>query len=78
MSATHPQKAAQSAAPAAPDHRPRRGVLLLNLGTPDRPDTPAVRRYLREFLGDPDVIKLPPKMRWFNKPLASMIALLRR
>ncbi|HEY1126480.1 MAG TPA: ferrochelatase, partial [Actinomycetota bacterium] len=29
------------------------GVLLVNLGTPDAPETGAVRRYLREFLGDP-------------------------
>ena len=36
------------------------GVLLLNLGTPDAPTVPAVRRYLREFLTDPRVIRLPP------------------
>ena len=36
------------------------GLLLLNLGTPDEPTTPAVRRYLREFLGDPRVIDLNP------------------
>ncbi|MBI2792237.1 MAG: ferrochelatase [Gammaproteobacteria bacterium] len=35
------------------------GVLLINLGTPDNPDTKAVRRYLREFLSDPRVIDLP-------------------
>jgi ferrochelatase len=29
------------------------GLLLINLGTPDEPTAPAVRRYLREFLGDP-------------------------
>ena len=33
------------------------GVLLLNLGTPEAPDAPAVRRYLREFLSDPRVIE---------------------
>jgi protoporphyrin/coproporphyrin ferrochelatase len=32
------------------------GLLLINLGTPDAPTTPAVRRYLREFLSDPRVI----------------------
>jgi ferrochelatase len=32
------------------------GLLLLNLGTPEAPDTAAVRRYLREFLSDPRVI----------------------
>ena len=34
-------------------------MLLLNLGTPDAPDARSVRRYLREFLGDPRVIDLP-------------------
>lgn len=34
------------------------GVLLVNLGTPDEPDAPAIRRYLREFLSDPRVVNL--------------------
>ncbi|MHC4948997.1 MAG: ferrochelatase [Planctomycetota bacterium] len=51
-----------------------RGVLLLNLGTPDEPDVPSVRRYLSEFLADPEVIRLPRGCRWFNKPLARLIA----
>jgi ferrochelatase len=33
------------------------GVLLVNLGTPDAADAPAVRRYLKEFLTDPRVIE---------------------
>jgi protoporphyrin/coproporphyrin ferrochelatase len=33
------------------------GVLLVNLGTPDAADAPAVRRYLKEFLSDPRVIE---------------------
>lgn len=37
---------------------PRFGVLLVNLGTPDEPTTPAVRRYLAEFLSDPRVVDL--------------------
>lgn len=32
------------------------GVLLLNVGSPDKPETRAVRRYLRQFLSDPRVI----------------------
>lgn len=40
------------------------GVLLLNLGTPDDPSVPAVRRYLREFLSDPRVVDLPAVARW--------------
>lgn len=34
------------------------GLLLINLGTPDAPETGAVRRYLREFLSDPRVIDI--------------------
>ncbi|MCC6890385.1 MAG: ferrochelatase [Hyphomicrobiales bacterium] len=33
------------------------GVLLVNLGTPDAADVPAVRRYLREFLSDRRVVE---------------------
>jgi ferrochelatase len=40
------------------------GVLLVNLGTPDNPQTSSVRRYLREFLGDPRVMTLPAPLRW--------------
>jgi len=39
--------------------RNKTGVLLINLGTPDEPQTGPVRKYLREFLGDPRVIDLP-------------------
>ena len=38
----------------------RTGLLLINLGTPDAPTTSAVRRYLREFLGDPRVLDIHP------------------
>ncbi|MBI4412361.1 MAG: ferrochelatase [Deltaproteobacteria bacterium] len=40
------------------------GVLLINLGTPDEPTVPAVRRYLKEFLSDPYVIDINPLARW--------------
>lgn len=43
---------------------PTIGVLLVNLGTPDAPTTPAVRRYLREFLMDPRVLDINPAGRW--------------
>lgn len=43
---------------------PAVGVLLVNLGTPDAPDTPSLRRYLREFLSDPRVIELPRFTWW--------------
>ena len=55
----------------------KRGVLLLNLGSPEGCDPRSVRRYLAEFLADPEVIRLPRGMRWFGKPLARMIARLR-
>lgn len=42
----------------------RLGVLVVNLGTPDAPETAAVRRYLREFLWDPRVIELPRPLWW--------------
>jgi len=43
---------------------PGLGVLLINLGTPDAPTVPAVRRYLAEFLSDPRVIELPRTLWW--------------
>ena len=43
---------------------PPLGVLLVNLGTPESPDTGDVRRYLREFLSDPRVIDINPLARW--------------
>ncbi len=33
------------------------GVLIVNLGTPDAADAPAIHRYLKEFLTDPRVIE---------------------
>lgn len=39
------------------------GVLLCNLGTPDRPKCPGLRKYLAEFLMDPRVIELPKLLR---------------
>ncbi len=42
----------------------KRALLLVNLGTPKSPSVDDVRDYLREFLGDPDVISLPAPLRW--------------
>ncbi|MCD6059910.1 MAG: ferrochelatase-2, chloroplastic-like [Moraxellaceae bacterium] len=44
--------------------RPRLGVVLVNLGTPDSPTPAAVRRYLRQFLSDPRVIEVPRFLWW--------------
>ncbi|MGZ3862088.1 MAG: ferrochelatase [Bacteroidia bacterium] len=40
-------------------------VLLVNLGTPDNPSTPAVRKYLGEFLNDRRVIDISAIGRFF-------------
>lgn len=47
-------------------------VLLVNLGTPDAPTAPALRRYLAEFLSDPRVVEIPALV-W--KPLLHGIIL---
>ena len=46
------------------NNTPKTGVLLVNLGTPDSPSTPDVRKYLREFLMDGRVIDFPFIPRW--------------
>ena len=64
MSIGQPQTPAAATArhPGLP--KQRIGVLLVNLGTPDGPDTASVRRYLREFLMDPRVIDISALGRW--------------
>ncbi|WP_240732726.1 ferrochelatase [Halioglobus maricola] len=52
--------------------RPRTGILLTNLGTPDAPDKAAVKRYLKEFLSDYRVVDLP---RWLWIPLLNGVIL---
>jgi protoporphyrin/coproporphyrin ferrochelatase len=44
--------------------RARTAVLLVNLGTPDEPTAPALRRYLAEFLSDPRVVEIPRLVWW--------------
>ena len=39
-------------------------ILLVNLGTPDAPAAPAVRRYLKQFLSDPRVVEIPRLLWW--------------
>ena len=43
----------------------RTAVLFCNLGTPDSPSTPDVRRYLKEFLSDRRVVEIPRLVWWF-------------
>ena len=40
------------------------GVLYCNLGTPDAPTAPALRRYLAEFLSDQRVVEIPRPIWW--------------
>jgi ferrochelatase len=51
---------------------PRPHLLLVNLGTPDAPTPESVRRFLDEFLSDPDVIDFP---KWFWQPILQGIIL---
>jgi len=46
------------------DSPPCTGILLANLGTPDEPTAPALRRYLAEFLSDPRVIETHKLIWW--------------
>ncbi|PKP75787.1 MAG: ferrochelatase [Alphaproteobacteria bacterium HGW-Alphaproteobacteria-6] len=55
--------------------RPRIGVLLANLGTPDGHGYWPMRRYLNEFLSDRRVIDYP---RWKWQPLLQLIILSKR
>jgi ferrochelatase len=41
-----------------------KGLLLLNLGTPDAPTPEKVRDYLTQFLMDPYVVDIPWPLRW--------------
>ena len=43
---------------------PKTAVLLVNLGTPEAPTAPALRRYLKEFLSDPRVVEIPRLLWW--------------
>ena len=61
MSALLPEPAQRHGAPTS---GPQTAVLLCNLGTPDEPTAPALRRYLAEFLGDPRVVEIP-RLPWW-------------
>lgn len=68
-----PMRTSLDSAPP-PRHRPT-GLIVANLGTPDAPTAEAVKRYLREFLGDPKVVDIPKPL-W--KTLLELIILPRR
>ena len=51
--------------PSPSNSKPQqRGVLLLNLGSPDSPEVEDVRRYLAEFLSDPRIVEMPRLLWW--------------
>ncbi|MFN8357464.1 MAG: ferrochelatase [Spirosomataceae bacterium] len=50
--------------PKSTGSQAKKGVLLVNLGTPDSPNVSDVRKYLREFLMDGRVIDIPFIGRW--------------
>jgi ferrochelatase len=58
------------------DHPPVRsgkvGLLLVNLGSPDAPDVPAVKSYLDQFLSDRRVVEIPAIL-W--QPLLKLVIL---
>jgi ferrochelatase len=45
-------------------HHRRSAVLLVNVGSPAEPTAPAVRKYLRQFLGDARVLDMNGAARW--------------
>jgi ferrochelatase len=63
LPATHVEQKVSSEKPEA-NSKVKTGILLVNLGTPDSPSVPDVRKYLREFLSDPRVIDTSPLSRW--------------
>ncbi|MRX49279.1 ferrochelatase [Paracoccus sp. S-4012] len=70
---THQPAHAPADHPALP--KPKVGVLIANLGTPDNHDYWSMRRYLSEFLSDQRVIDYP---RWKWQPLLQGIILSKR
>jgi len=58
-----PEPPFQHGQPAA--SAPRTAILWCNLGTPDAPDAPSLRRYLAQFLSDERVIEIPKPVWWF-------------
>ncbi|MSQ02428.1 MAG: hypothetical protein EXR71_11145 [Myxococcales bacterium] len=55
--------------------RVKRGILLVNVGSPDAPSTVTVREYLARFLSDPRILGMPA---WVRLPLVhGLIAPLR-
>ncbi len=54
--------------------KPKIGVLITNLGTPDEPEKKSLKVYLKEFLLDTRVVESPPA-RWLWKATLNLIIL---
>ena len=54
--------------------KPKIGILLSNLGTPDAPTKQAVKPFLRQFLSDTRVIE-PPPPKWIWKLILNVVIL---
>lgn len=70
-----PQTPPHAPADHPPVHRPKVGVVIANLGTPDATDYWSMRRYLNEFLSDKRVIDYPS---WKWQPILQGIILTKR
>jgi|TARA_B110000090_G_scaffold48082_1_gene54786 ferrochelatase len=57
---------------ATSEKKMKLGVLLLNLGGPEK--TKDVEGFLYNLFADPDIIRLPPLLAWAQRPLALFIA----
>lgn len=53
------------------------GILVANLGTPDAPTAPALRRYLRQFFDDRRVFEFP-RLTWWLLTRAIILNNVRR
>jgi ferrochelatase len=47
------------------EQKPRVGILVTNLGTPQAAERGALRTYLKQFLSDPRVVEVPRALWWF-------------
>ncbi|MFO7843821.1 MAG: ferrochelatase, partial [Bacteroidales bacterium] len=41
-----------------------KAVVLINVGSPDKPDRGSVKKFLKQFLNDPHVIDIPAFFRY--------------
>lgn len=48
------------------------GVLLLNLGGPERQED--VQPFLYNLFADPDIIRLPKLVQWLQAPIAAVLS----